>query len=366
MTKLSHRVFALLVKALAWSVVLFILAQYYSCNNSGITPPDGSDTTSHNFSWRVDTLGDGNASVLNDVAIINDTLAYAVGEIYLKDSTGQYDANGYNLVKWDGKKWNLKRIPFIGTCSAVTYPPLRAVWAFSENNILVTNGGSIVTYDGVNATMDCRMNSLLAGAINKLFATNISDVYAVGNGGSIVWYNGSGWQKLSSGTTVNIQDIWGASFDVRGIHLQTILAVASNRSAVPQGRNVLSIQGTRVALIDDNGLAMDLSAVWFIPGWKYFLTGSGVYISPDGTNWRRDTSQPSFYANAIRGQAANDIMIAGSYGVISHYNGSRWTHYLGGQLQQFFGEYKAVAIKGNLVIAVGWKEDKAIVLTGRR
>src|SRR5437867_933439 len=42
------------------------------------------DTTSHSFQFFRDTLGDGSSSVLNDVAIINDTLAYAVGEIYLQ------------------------------------------------------------------------------------------------------------------------------------------------------------------------------------------------------------------------------------------------------------------------------------------
>jgi len=101
MTKLSHRVFALLVKALAWSVFLFILAQYYSCNNSGITPPDGSDTTSHRVQWQpVDTLGA--LGLIRDVWVFDKNNAYAVGEIYLKDSTGQFDRNGYNLVKWDG------------------------------------------------------------------------------------------------------------------------------------------------------------------------------------------------------------------------------------------------------------------------
>jgi hypothetical protein len=42
------------------------------------------DTTSHNFTWEIDTLGDGNSSVLRDVCIINDTCVWAVGEIYKK------------------------------------------------------------------------------------------------------------------------------------------------------------------------------------------------------------------------------------------------------------------------------------------
>jgi hypothetical protein len=41
------------------------------------------DTTSHDFTWETTTLGDGNSSVLFDVAIINDTLAYAVDAVNL-------------------------------------------------------------------------------------------------------------------------------------------------------------------------------------------------------------------------------------------------------------------------------------------
>ncbi len=45
------------------------------------------DTTSHEFTWEIDTLGDGNRSVLNDVAIINDTPVYAVEQVYVRDFT---------------------------------------------------------------------------------------------------------------------------------------------------------------------------------------------------------------------------------------------------------------------------------------
>ena len=45
------------------------------------------DTTSHNFSWRIDTLG-VTSSVLYDVAIVSDNDVWAVGEIFLNDSRG--------------------------------------------------------------------------------------------------------------------------------------------------------------------------------------------------------------------------------------------------------------------------------------
>jgi hypothetical protein len=165
------------------------------------------DSTSHIINWIVDTLGA--QGVIRDVWVFDRNNAWAVGEIYLNDSTGKPDmANPYNAAQWNGGKWELKRIPFFGSCSAVLYPPLKAIWAFSSTNMLLTNGGSMVTYDGINATMDCRMNSLLTGAINKIYAVNSQNVYAVGNGGNIARYNGSDWTKMTSGTSVDLQDIY--------------------------------------------------------------------------------------------------------------------------------------------------------------
>ena len=46
------------------------------------------DTTSHNFTWQIDTLGDG-SSVLQDIALVSDSVFYGAGEFYLQDSTGQ-------------------------------------------------------------------------------------------------------------------------------------------------------------------------------------------------------------------------------------------------------------------------------------
>ncbi|MGH2567361.1 MAG: hypothetical protein ACRDGA_03410 [Bacteroidota bacterium] len=73
---------------------------FWTCKDGGVTPPaNNQDTTSHNFSWRTFVLGDGAGSILRDVAIINDTLAYAVGEVRMKDSLGNWDPEIYNAAK---------------------------------------------------------------------------------------------------------------------------------------------------------------------------------------------------------------------------------------------------------------------------
>jgi hypothetical protein len=71
-----------------------------SCKKNPVSPstPSQPDTTSHNFTWTLQKLGGASGSVLYDVAIVNDTLAYAVGEMYLNDSVGQNDPQPYNLA----------------------------------------------------------------------------------------------------------------------------------------------------------------------------------------------------------------------------------------------------------------------------
>ncbi|PID56834.1 MAG: hypothetical protein CR986_09915, partial [Ignavibacteriae bacterium] len=59
--------------------------------------------TTHDFQWEEYTFGNYQ-SFLYDVAIIEDSTGrkeiWAVGEIYLKDKNGNYDAEPYGLVKY--------------------------------------------------------------------------------------------------------------------------------------------------------------------------------------------------------------------------------------------------------------------------
>ena len=187
------------------------------------------DTTSHNFTWQTFEFGEpltGNSSILYDVAIIDENNIWAVGEIYLNDSLGQ--TLRYNAVHWDGSDWDIKRIPFTGECSAVIYPLIRSVFAFSENDIWFARGGSLVHFDGVNYFNDCGMNSFLTGSINKLWGTSSEDLYIVGNSGNIAHYNGTSWQKIESGTDLPLVDIYsrnGNEIYAAGINVSEVKGV---------------------------------------------------------------------------------------------------------------------------------------------
>jgi hypothetical protein len=190
-------------------------------------------------------------------------------------------------------------------------------------------------------------------------------LYLVGTNGSITYYNGSTWQKLVSGTTVDIQDIWGAVDSKTG--QSTILAVASHRAAVPQAKHLLRIQNNTGSILSDTGLPFDLSGIWFTVGERYFVVGDGVYYSDVlGNPWQSDSSHPLLHKDAICGPAQNDIFITCSFGLVSHYNGASWKHCTGGELPRLYGRYKAASYNGKLLVAVGWLDEQAVILHGVR
>ncbi|MCK9280031.1 MAG: glucosyl transferase, partial [Melioribacteraceae bacterium] len=86
------------------------------------------------FVWETFTFGEHSSSSLYDVAIIDENNIWAVGEIYLKDSTGQIEPHYYNLAKWDGSTWHLSRVYYYQN-GAAYLTHLRTIQAFNKDDI---------------------------------------------------------------------------------------------------------------------------------------------------------------------------------------------------------------------------------------
>ncbi len=57
-----------------------------------------------------------------------------------------------------------------------------------------------------------RQDSMLQGnTINNVWGDFGADVFAVGDGGTILHYNGSVWSEMTSGTTQDLEGVWGSS-----------------------------------------------------------------------------------------------------------------------------------------------------------
>ncbi len=327
------------------------------------------DTTSHDFVFEINTLGSGSSSVLNDVWIFDENNIWAVGEIYVQDSSGQAE-EVYNAVHWDGTRWNLVRVPtLIWNTTSIIYAPLNAIIAFSANEICVTTGGQIIWYNGSYwgrwKFLFDDLNDSTFGGINKFWGTSSTNIWGGGNKGNIFHYDGSTWQKLASGTTVDIQDIWGAVEEKT--KQKTILAIASFLN-YGRGLDLLKIDGTDVTKLDTSGLPFSLNSIWFDLSKRFYVTGNGVYSKANlaEARWQSDDTHPQLYKDRIRGARWNDVFIAGSGGLVSHFNGATWRHYTGTELPYLHARYQGLDVEGNVVVAVGWANSQAIVVRGKR
>ena len=324
------------------------------------------DTTTHSFTWDVATLGDGNSSVLYDVAIINDSLAYAVGEIYLRDSTGQIDPQAYNMAKWNGREWQLMRIQFYTICGQSNRTPYSAksIFAFSSTDVWIgMDGSQVARWGGTNQTATICMPDPFV--INKMWGGSLSSLWAVGYGGGIGHYTSGTWQHLESGTTLHLYDIFGGS---TGAGTTEVISVAGQLFA-SLDRRILSLSSGSVVSLPDSGVRGGLHGIWFIPGRKYYVVGDGMYSKHAVTSTAPwvvlHQGVTSYFTYGIDGSGFNDIVVCGSFGEMLHFNGVSWRSFrevTGISL----GAYYRVAIKENLCIAVGYESPRAIVAIGRR
>jgi len=331
------------------------------------------DTTSHNFTWQTFEFGQHSSSVLYDVAIIDENNIWAVGEIYMKDSLGNYDHNAYNAVHWDGSEWNLKRIYFPTVCgsTSVTAYPAKAIFAFDDGQIWISSSGDKIArlQNGVQLDKYC-LPPNVSMSINKLWGSSPNDLYAVGNGGNIAHWNGSSWKKIESGTNLNIVGIWG-DFNPKSLETEIICIAGESIPGIQFKMFKLNKNGT--SNIKTDGIEQLASTCWFIAGKKYYVAGEGIkYTYMLNTPWKSEKNvNPDDFGRRIKGQTLIDIFTAGIYGLISHYNGYSWKHYTGSEVPYFQGWYGSVDTKGNTIVTVGHiqysiVDIKGIITIGKR
>ncbi len=314
------------------------------------------DTTSHNFTWNTFTFGDGGSSVINDVAIVNDTLAYAGGEIYINDSTGQPDQKPYNFAKWNGEKWNFLRIQFytVHGDSHHTPYPTSSIIAFNTSNTWVAmNGDQIAQWNGDKQT--AIMITPISFSITKLWGKDTNSIYAVGDGGVIEYFQNNSWQKIESGTNTIITDIWGI---VNNNNEVTAYCPVSS-FFTPGDKKILRIKNNKVDSVSWSVQRL-LYSVWTNNEQFLYVCGSGTYENKKG--YWEEIKLPLVSMNSIRGNDLNDIFVAGDFGLVAHFNGSTWKVYN----DVFAADYYSISLKGNLIMLAGQQNGKGVITIGRR
>lgn len=310
--------------------------------------------TSHEFSWEIIKLGDPSTSELWDVAIIDEDNIWAVGEIYLKDSTGKLDPNAYNLIHWNGSEWELLRLLFYTFCGQTftgSYPT-KSIMGFSKNDIWITSGSQITHYDGKNQLR----TGCIPVSVNKLWGTDANDLYAGGNSGSIAHYQNGEWQKVASGTEGNITSVWGITDEDNGDEYLYY--------TIPSENKLLRIKNKQK--IESTGWKEDklIADIWGTKNELLYGAGEGGVYRKLGNKWEQLEIGIKHFFVSIGAQSLNDIIVCGISGAVSHYNGISWKDYP--ELQSPSLYLRQVAIKGNVVVMVGIDSQYAVIIMGKR
>ncbi len=324
------------------------------------------EPTSHEFEWEEHTFGDYQ-SFLYDVAIIEDAggehKIWAVGEIYLKDSEGNYDSEPYGLVRWDGSEWSIEKVQYYDFYSNYSIKgKVNTILSFTPNNTFLCASANLLQWDGEKLNEKAFFLETLpfTGQVSCMWGPDENNIYlGSGSDGSLYHYYGDGWGRLNTGNiTGGITDIFGykSSQDNEWKIFATVSFVAQ-----PSDHKILKIN-------EDNSIEEfpwledeRVSCIWTRNGLPIYSAGDGVHIWR-GESWDKIGGLPSKFAGHVSGTALNNIFVVGDFNMILHYNGETWNTIEDNK----YGWYQTVVMEENTVVLVGTREGKAIIKIGRR
>jgi hypothetical protein len=165
-----------------------------------------------------------------------------------------------------------------------------------------------------------RVASGTAHNLWDLWGSSATDVWAVGDLGSILHYEGARWESALDSVSYCFRGVWGSGpRDVWAVGFRSL------DSTAPVLFHYDGVGWSRDTSIADSLPWPPLSDVWGTSASNVWAVGYGGSIFHfDGSHWS-DVSVDSWYAaDRIWGTSATDVWIVGP-GTVLHYDGSSWS-----------------------------------------
>lgn len=229
---------------------------------------------------------------------------------------------------------------------------LLSVWGTSATNIFIGAEGAIFHFDGVTSTTMAVPQFVIDQGLylNGMWGSGPSDVFTVGELGTILHYDGTSWTQQASGTTETLNAIHGTGPDnvyavgEGGVILhyngniwstvpsgttQTIYGVGTRGEwarAVGPGSLLEFGAGTPTISTQRTGMTGNVTGLWSdgTPNHLVATSLNGEIYRFDGRTWRDMHSGITSILWTVWGASASDIFAAGADGVILHFDGSEW------------------------------------------
>lgn len=180
--------------------------------------------------------------------------------------------------------------------------------------------------------------------LSSVFALDASHVWAVGDGGTVIFFDGSSWSKQESGTSFGLNSVTAADPE----HVW----------AVGESGKIVFFNGTGWSLQDSPGSNEELNDVDALDAEHVWSVGSkGTVLFFDGNSW---TSQTSGTTQELTGVSAVDpahVWAVGSVDTVLSFDGASWSQ-LPIEITYNFSHLESVsALDTSHVWAVGWKPE---------
>jgi hypothetical protein len=304
------------------------------------------------------------------------------GDVYAAGQTSAYKGT---VARWDGATWSVTTLP-------PTMMAINGVWASAANDVFVVGivigsgaGPTIWRYNGsvwssmtlptglsagtnlygisgtgpsdvwvagdstvlhYNGTAWSLVPTPTVGRLKGVTAISPTEVWVVGENGTMAHFDGATWRAVDSGTTTVLNGVWGSSpGDVFAVGWNVILHYAApvawttaqtmyavggrSRSdvyAVGNAGSILHFDGSQWQTMTSNTTAA-LRGVWVSPTTaEVFAVGvngsTGTIVRYDGSAWSEVVTGAPADFSAVWGSGPLDVFAVGGTGLVYHYTGS--------------------------------------------
>jgi hypothetical protein len=173
----------------------------------------------------------------------------------------------------------------------------------------VGDRGTVVHYDGARWSVQPSDTTV---PLNAVWGSGPTDVFAAGEEGTVVHYDGTSWAPQDSGSQADLYGLWGSG--------------PSNVLAVGDDFSVLRYDGKRwaaesIPVIARRPFPLNrLTGIWGSGPDNVIVVGAAV-LRYDGRAWSRSSEA---LGSAVWGTGPNHVVSVGG-GSIVRYDGRRWT-----------------------------------------
>lgn len=248
---------------------------------------------------------------------------------------------------------------------------LNAVRAFSRSDVwAVGDAGTVLHFDGSTWSA---VDVPAAVQVNAVWGTGPTNLFAVGDLGTALHFDGDSWRLVPTRATGSLEGVGGADGDVwiagdsyigrfdgaqftatetglpRSVYTAVWASAANDVFVTTELGFVGHFDGTTWRMLD-TGVVTDLASVWGTSPSDVFAVGiDGVIVHFDGVMWTKMESGTTSELTEVFGRDAASVFAVGVLGTLLHYDGAVWSPLASGSMASL----NSIAIVGRDGFALG-------------